>query len=198
MDEKYGKFYEVEGSFADDLKFLSAAIGTDTCRGFMNCLLIEPSDIHEDGIQRLKGITTDGARMHIVDPLPMSSLTVHNMKPGKYRIIKTARKNVQICEYPGAPGTFPEYKRVIPQEAPTWERKYIGDSFGRKAFSIEVSKLSNIEGIPCALDIEFLRPLAGYSWKIGFYKNEHQPEFISKVVVFKSGTRTAYLMPLAI
>jgi hypothetical protein len=196
MAEKYGKFFEIEGVFADDLKFLAPAICTEELRYFMNCLMIEETYPDKDGNKQLRAIATDGTRMHVVDPLPPSAVQIHDIKPGRYRVLKVNRYNVQMVEYPGAPDNFPDWKKVVPTTEPTWERDFYGaEKCSRKTFSIEYAKLSYISGKVCAIDHEFLRPLVGFSWKVGIYDNEETP-FISKVLVFKSGTKTAYIMPL--
>ena len=192
--EKYGKFFEVEGTLADDLRFLAPAIST-TDFFSMDYLVLEDSTPAEDGTPQLRAIATDRARMHIVDPLPKTAIQIYGLKAGKYRVLKVNRNNVQLVEYPGAQGTFPDYKRAIPTDPPKWTREFYGEPERCiKGFSINLAKISNIEGKVCAIDFNFLKPLAGYSWSVGIYDSDLP--WISKVLVFKSGTKTAYLMPL--
>jgi hypothetical protein len=79
----YGAFIEGSDAFAREITFLSRAVRKwgDNCR--FDRILIEPSDV-EAG--KFRGVSTDRARLHIVDPL--SSPDGIGLEAGEWRPLK--------------------------------------------------------------------------------------------------------------
>ena len=110
----YSFFAELQGQIAKEFSFLSKAVSDDVTRYFMNFILVE--QMFPDDPLRLRAVSTDGRRLHIVEPLSQS---IESLLPGRYRVIKSTSKSVQIIrvsdETVSACGDFPNWQRVMPQ-----------------------------------------------------------------------------------
>jgi len=111
---KYSAFIDVEGLNASHLAFLAKAVSDDSTRFFMNYIHIEPSEKGEG----LLGISTDGRRIHLVDPIP-EPITRLGLTPGYWKAFKTNPRRVWLArlEDKETDGwNFPNWRKIIPTE----------------------------------------------------------------------------------
>lgn len=129
---KYGTFVEASGRLAEQLRFLAKAVSTDETRYFMNFIYVENSGVVSD-TQRLKAVTTDGRRLHIVDPLhELGGLM--GMEPGFWKVIRVGPRVVQIAKMREDQGTFPNYKKILERLGePGHTSKFLGFDMSKSA-----------------------------------------------------------------
>jgi hypothetical protein len=182
----YGTFIETFGRFSKEITFLSRAVGKDDSRFSMCHIHIEPSDV-EPG--KFRGVSTDGRRLHIVDPL--SIYDGSGLEAGNWRPLKTGGKISWIAQIKGDVGTFPNYRKVIPLDEPnfTFDLPGIprGNLMHNMPFLVDFfwkfpdSTTINLNYIN-SLDHDCL-------WKIKWFAND-------KAVLFESDNYTAVIMPM--
>jgi|GEM_PF-2084711 len=132
----YGIFAEAFGRFADELYFLSRALGHDETRPMLHHLVIEPSEKNEG---EFRGLASDGYRLHIVDPL--SCPNDAGIDCGRWRFLGVSPKpklklkrelpklpkqgaafmaKITLCDIP----PFPDYGKKIPSDRPLYETAF--------------------------------------------------------------------------
>jgi hypothetical protein len=181
----YGRFIESDSvGFCREIRFLSRAANRERTRFRTDCLLIEPSDGAE-GMSR--GVTTDGRRLHIVDPLSV------RIDPGLYRIVKAGKRKSWLAGIDGednAPEAFPAYRKVMPQEP--WD--FTGELKASKFYKNKLIDFFRQFPEPAYLDFAYVFDLTvadiEIEWEV-YWKNS-----ISAALLFKSGCYTAVVMPL--
>jgi hypothetical protein len=87
---KYNAFIDCNGNLAYQLGFLSSVTLKGGIRAYMEYIYIVPSESGKEG--ELRGITTDGKRLHIVDPLCKSS-TELGLTHGFWKVFR--KKNLR-------------------------------------------------------------------------------------------------------
>jgi hypothetical protein len=137
----FGKFIDASGSLAFELSFLARAVSDDLTHYVMNQIYVEPSEI-----KGLKGVATDGRRLHIVDPFD-GLAGILGLSPGYWKVIKNSKRTVWITRLDDSETTkwdFPNYRAVIPEGEAVYKTTFEGFSFGNQK--------SNYPGL-----IEFIR-----------------------------------------
>lgn len=190
---EYGAFFEVKGNLAAEFKFLAKAVGDEPWRYFMNYIKVEEVEpaTEERPYPILRGIATDGRRMHVVDPLDIKA-GEYGIKPGLLHIV-SCKNVVQLAERVTISGLeYPNWKKVFPEKPAPSICTFQGCDFKRRdsQSSVELSRLFRSFPVPTPLNVKYLESLGfGYDWDV-------QWESERKGVVFKSGTMTAIIMPM--
>jgi hypothetical protein len=182
----YGTFIEAAGEFSRQITFLARAVGDDETRYFMNHIFIEPSDIKPG---RLRGVATDGRRLHLVDPL--SCPDGIGLEAGNWRPLKMGGECSWIARIKEDRGTFPNYRSVIPKDEPlfTFELPGLprGDLLGNMPYLV---KFFREFPEPTAINMNYLNSLDHYlEWKAKWFGS-------NKAVLFESNSYTAVIMPI--
>lgn len=192
--KKFDGFIEVDSYYAKELTFLAKAVCTNDWRQYMQYLHVEPSDAPDDRADktpaRLRGVTTDGRRLHIVDPLPDALVAVHGMKVGDYRVLKSG-KVCQLARYEdGTTEEFVKYRHAIPDSPVTHSAQFSGiDLKAGRGFPELLSMFRNFPE-PTACNFNFLADLGfGEAWDVEWRGTQ-------KALVFKYKNRTALIMPM--
>lgn len=194
---KYGQFIEAVGTFASELSFLGRAVADDETRYFMTFIHIEPSEVSaatEEGTPLFRGVATDGRRLHIVDPLSASAAVIYGLECGFWRSLKNGN-HPWIAKLTEDPGTFPNYKKVMPVGEVKHRFKF--DQFrltGKQSFgpknALAIAKFIREFPEPTAIDLRFLADLGDFeSWE-GEWRGPRT------AVQFNSKNKTAIVMPL--
>ena len=194
---KYGTFIESQGVFTQELRFLAKAVSDDETRYFMDFMLIEPSeaeDKREDKSAPLfRGVATDGRRLHLVDPLNSAAAPVFGLCPGFWHVVSNKASCVQIALVPDFQGQFPVYRKVIPGEEVLHHSEFFGFTLsGRRAMEggRELSRFFRAFPEPTPLQLSYIADLGiDTPWKVEWRGNK-------KAVTFKSGNKTAIIMPM--
>lgn len=196
---KYGAFIESKGSFAQELRFLAKAVSGDETRYFMNHIFIEPSMLPDEWWKRrgeykpiYRGVATDGRRLHIVDPMP-NDHEYSSLCAGFWHVVSNKASCVQIAYIPDFQGQFPQYEKVIQREDPLQESEFSGFSLsGRRTgeSSREISKFFRSFPEPTPINLTYIADLGiDTPWKVEW-------RGAKKGVTFKSGNKTAIIMPM--
>jgi hypothetical protein len=109
----YGRFIEAGGELSKQISFLSRAVKRANDGAAMNFILVEPSDVEAD---KRRGVSTDGRRLHIVDPFFSSEETV--IESGLWRPLKTGGEFSWIAQLKDYHFDFLPYRKVIPRDEP--------------------------------------------------------------------------------
>ncbi len=195
----YSNFVELKGNgVGDDLRFVARAVGDDETRPFMRFILVEPVD--ETPESELRAVATDGRRLHMVEiDRRIAGL---GFVPGKWRVVKCAPTVVQLARVADdedsqkSAGNFPNYKKVIP-EGPV-DKVMAFEGFSRAEIarsSHTLSKFLRECPDPTAVNLVFLEALGQMEWTVEWRKGLEP--YQNRAVVFKSGDRTAVIMPLS-
>ena len=190
---EYGAFFEVKGMLAGEFKFLARAVGDEPWRYFINYIKIEEVEpsTEERPYPILRGIATDGRRMHVVDPLDIKA-GEYGIKPGLLRMV-SCKSVVQLAEKVTADvSQYVNWRKVIPKTPLQSVCVFTGCDLKRRdgQSSLELSRLFRAFPVPTPLNVKYLEGLGfGYDWDV-------QWESERKGVVFKSGTMTAIIMPM--
>jgi hypothetical protein len=182
----YGTFVEALGEFSRQTTFLSRAVGKDDARDFARHILIEPSDV-EPG--KLRGVATDGRRLHIVDPLACPGDI--GLEAGSWRPLKTGGGYSWMAQIKSDVGIFPDYRRVIPKDEPlfTFELSGLprGDLMGSMPYLV---KFFREFPEPTAINMNCLNDLDhDFVWRVKWYGSD-------KAVLFEGESRAAVIMPI--
>jgi hypothetical protein len=182
----YGTFIEAEGKFSRQITFLSRAVCNDMTLYYMCHILIEPSDA-EPG--KFRGVSTDGRRLHIVDPLFCPDWI--GLEPGNWRPLKMGGKTSWIAQIKEDRGVFPNWRRVIP----TGEPRFTFDLPGLPRGDV----MENMPYLvmffrkfpdPTAINMNYINSLDHDSaWNVKWYGSD-------KPVLFESNAYRAVIMPL--
>jgi hypothetical protein len=191
---KYGTFIEARGEFDRQINFLSKAISDDETRYFMQVLHIEASEKKEGAFL---GITTDGRRLHKVDPL---ACPFDNLEAGDWRVIKSNSKIGWIAKQI-PPETdekkpwqgFPAWRRVTPKDTPNFTTKFEGFAYSSKVKNCNYTDMVRFVREfpdPTVFNLDYLADLGvNLVWDVGWYSG-------NKSVTFTSGDRYAIIMPM--
>ena len=190
----YGTFIKSHGELSGQLYFLSKAVSDDETRLMMSFMLIEPSDKKEG---QFKGVTTDGRRLHLVDPLAYPGDM--GLEPGNWAVLKAGFKETWIAKIvkhdEKYPVVFPAYKRVIPQGDPEYKTEFSGlpplarniSSRGSQNMVKFIREFPD----PTAFNLKYLADLGSFLiWDVAWYGG-------SKAGKFTSGDYSAVIMPMA-
>jgi hypothetical protein len=183
----YGTFVEAFGEFSKEIRFLSRAVYRDEGCYPIRHILIEPSDV-EPG--KFRGVSTDGRRLHVVDPLSCSDDI--GVEPGNWRPLKTNSKCSWMAHIPSNGEQFPPYRKVIPHDEPAFASELPGmplgsrmlenmpylDKFFREFPEPTVINMNHIDALDCSRD-----------WTVKWYGS-------NKAVLFESGKYTAVIMSM--
>ena len=192
---KYGIFVEAEGELARHLRFLAVAVSDDTTRYFMCDIEVEEMEpaTEERKYPLLRGIATDGRRLHIVEPLSASASVIHGMTPGRYHVVSVKGKYVQLAKFAEAPGAFPNWRKVVPEGLPKYETTFECFSLsGRHAgsSSAALAKMLRAFPAPTGINLKYLADLGqDDEWKVGWYG-------ANRAIDFTSGPKRAVIMPM--
>jgi hypothetical protein len=187
---KYGTFIEAKGEFARQINFLSKAISDDDTRFFMQFLHIEASEKKEGSFLR---VTTDGRRLHKIDPLAYTDL-----EAGDWRVFKSDSKIAWIAKQL-SPETnkswegFPAWRQAIPQDVPNFTTKFEGFAYpqgGRPCHYTDMVKFFREFPDPTVLNLYYLADLGvNIVWDVGWYNGD-------KAITFTCGDHFAVIMPM--
>jgi hypothetical protein len=191
---KYGRFVHAEDSLADQLRFLAVAVSGDETRYFMADIEVEEMEPATDGKARLlRAIATDGRRMHIVEPLNTAAAEIHGMEPGRWHVVANRVKYVELAKIEYPDGSFPNWRKVVPDAAPKFETEFFGLSLKSSYImrhTPDLLKLFRSFPEPTVINLKYLEDLGtGKKWKVEW----HAPD---RAVVFASGECRAIIMPM--
>jgi hypothetical protein len=182
----YGTFVEAFGEFSREITFLSRAVCKDESRYFLCHILIEPSD-RKPG--KFRGVSTDGRRLHIVDPLSCPDNI--GVEAGNWRPLKNGGQCSWIARIKDDMGTFPNFRKVIPRNDPTFTFEL--PSLPRGNISISMPFLVRFfREFPgaTAINMNYINALdCSCAWTVKWYGS-------NKAVLFESGSYTAVIMPM--
>jgi hypothetical protein len=182
----YGTFIEAFGEFSRQITFLSRAVCKDYSRYQMCHILIEPSDVKPE---KFRGVSTDGKRLHIVDPLDCPDGI--GLEAGNWRVLKMGGQCSWIAQIKSDAGKFPNYHRVIPQGEPLFTCELQlprGDNLS--GHMISLVKFFREFPEPTAINMNYLNALDPYNvWQVKWYGS-------NKAVLFESNSFTAVIMPI--
>jgi hypothetical protein len=176
-------FIEAEGEFAREIGFLSKALGGVLGRRDMSHIHIEAS---EPG---LTGVTTDGMRLHIVNPV--SCPEGLGLAPGEWRVLRTAKKAAWIAKVAVKDTEgFVNWKRIIPAWEPAYTARFGGFSMERDP-KVTKELVEFIRGFPepTAIQMRYLADLGTGDWEVKYHG-------VDDPVVFEWGNRKAVMKPL--
>jgi hypothetical protein len=189
----YGNFVEAFGEFSREITFLSRAVRrADGDERYdkhykMSCILIEQSD---EGEGKFRGVSTDGKRLHIVDPL--SCPDGIGLEAGSWRPLKRGGECSWIARIRDDTREFPNYRSVIPHGEPlfTFELPGLprgGDPGGNMPYLVRFFREFPE---PTAINMNYINALDHFRpWTVKWYG-------VNKAVLFESGIYTALIMPL--
>ena len=194
----YGTFVEAFGQFSRQIQFLSKALGDKEIWPELLYILIEPSEKNEG---KFKGLSSDGRRLHIVDPLACPDNV--GIEPGSWRFLRATPDTAWIAKVTlkNDMPAFPNYKRVIPTEKPNFvtQCRFSMHDILYGSGILDVAKLINSFPALTAIKPTYLADLdLGHAdldlgdddvWHIAWYEQ-------NKAVVFESGSNKAIIMPL--
>jgi hypothetical protein len=158
----------------------------------MYYILIEPSAI-EPG--KFRGVSTDGRRLHIVDPLP--SPDGIGLEAGNWRPLKRGGEFSWIAQIKEDRGKFPNYRTVIPQNEPLFTFELPGipggdkldDRMGNRNMLFLVKFFREFPE-PTAFNMNYINALDRFhTWKVKWYGS-------NKAALFEGGSYTAVIMPM--
>jgi hypothetical protein len=183
----HGTFIEAFGQFSKEITFLSRAVCKDDDRYFMRHILIESSD-NEPG--KFRGVSTDGKRLHIVDPL--SCPAGIGLEAGSWRPLKRGGECSWIAQIKEDRGTFPNYRSVIPRNVPLFTFELPGiprgdDLLGNMPFLV---KFFREFPEPTVFNMNYINALDHYrAWKVKWYGSNN-------AVLFESNSYSVVIMPM--
>jgi hypothetical protein len=190
---KYSTFIDARGEFARQINFLSKAISDNETRLFMQDLHIEASEKNEGAFL---GITTDGRRLHKIDPL----CPFDNFEAGDWRVLKSDSRTGWIAKQippetnEKEPGQgFPAWKRVIPRGTPIFTTEFEGFAYSSKVRRCNYADMVRFVREfpdPTVFNLDYLADLGvNLVWEVGWYDG-------NKAVTFTSGDYFAVIMPM--
>jgi hypothetical protein len=183
----YGNFIEAFGELSRQITFLSRAVGTEEHRPNIRHILIEPSDAKPG---KFKGVSTDGRRLHIVDPL--SSPDDIGLEAGNWRPLKRGGKCSWIARIKDDMGQFPNYRKVIPTEKPlhTFYLPRLPRGNNNQNYMPYLVRFFREFPEATAINMNYLNALdCDCAWKVKWYGTK-------KAVLFESGGYAAVIMPM--
>ena len=178
----FGKFIEAEGALAFQLRFLSKATmeDDDPRRSFMSDIYVEPCEKENE----LLGVTTDGRRLHLVNPLEKCAAEVFGMTPGWWRFFKnSSSKRVWVARIEDSQTNgwnFPNWRRIIPEGTPEYTTTFNGfSSSGERRGYAELAKFLRDFPEITAINLSYLQDIGiDYEWCVEWYGNNKPLKFI--------------------
>ena len=193
---KFSLFAELEGLLAAEFDFLGKAVCKDETRFFMEWIIVEPVDA-EDSTKGLCAVSTDGRRLHIVEPLH-KSVEIYGITAGHYKVVKSGRTATQIArvadECEKDCGKFPDWRRAMPEGEPVKILNFGGftlksDPRSSVLFSEAIRFFRDFPE-PVGFNPQFLADLPlGFPWKCHYWEPH-------KGVKFTVNNLTAVIMPM--
>jgi hypothetical protein len=182
----YGTFVEAAGEFSRQITFLSRAVCRDEGCYFLRYIMVEPSDT-EPG--KLRGVATDGKRLHLVDPL--SCPDGIGFEAGKWKPLKMGGRTSWIAQIKSDEGRFPDYRKIIPKDEPLFTFELPGLPRGDVQSNMPyLVKFFREFPEPTAINMNYINSLDHYlDWKIKWYGS-------NKPVLFESDGYSAVIMPM--
>jgi len=175
--EEDGTNIEIKGSAVKELSFVASAIPTDETRYYMNVALFEDDML----------IGTDGHRLHTAKFEGLSDLGFENKKT--YRCLKKTKSVIWFAEC-NTESTFPNWRRVIPDNVPKKTFSYVSVNRAKDEYFIQVARLIRNLHQENALNINYLNDLpVGYTWDVTMYGK-------GKPFRLDSGGLMALIMPM--
>jgi hypothetical protein len=187
----YGNFVEATGKLAEQLNFVSKALGNDAERPVLHNILIEKL---EPNGNEFMAIATDGMRMHIVSPLTIGTnkglkkgfgvfCNLH-LCPGIAWLAKISKPNFEIVKYMKAiPTGKPNFKEVF-------ELGFTGKLLGQGKELWKAISFVNSFPEPAVINPQLLADLDYGEWAVSWYGK-------NKAVVFEKDNYKAIIMPIA-
>jgi len=185
----YNAFIECTGILASQLAFLSNATDENPRYPYMNYIYIIPSENGEEG--QLCGITTDGKRLHIVDPIDKLA-EKFGLIPGYWRILKKTKKPIVWAARLDDTFDFPNYKKVMPTGEPVYQTTFSGFCYGSFTNRNYNGLAKFLHDFPdaTAINLEYLHDLGtSFRWNVEWYGS-------NKALKFTDSNRTAVIMPM--
>ena len=186
---KFGTFIEVTGGTAvDDLNFLVKARSDDETRHNMLFLYVEEEE------DNLIGICTDGKRLHVLRELhPI--LVDKGVDAGFWHIVKAQKNCVQLAKIiEPSDMVFPGWRKIIPIEKPVLTTEFNGidiRKIRRETYSKRLVTLFRAFPEATSVNVSFLSDLGiTYNYAVKWFG-------ANRVMVFESGKREAYIMPMS-
>lgn len=194
---KYSFYAELEGTLAAEFAFLGKAGSTDETRFFMNWILVEPI-VADDATKGLRGVSTDGRRIHLVEPL-CTVIDMYGLTPGLYKVVPTSkRKSVSVARVADESmeecGKFPNWQRVMPEGEGVKKLDFRGFSLsGKRSAAVFRDIIAFFRAFPepTAIDHRFLAdlPLTAGTWECHYWEP-------CKALKFIANNLTAVIMPM--
>lgn len=196
---KYGTFADVDGGqLLDQLRFLAKA-ATKSGYGYRPMMAginieVVTEATEETPYPILRGISTDGRRLHIVDPLNQSAAPLFALSVGRWDVISNSQSRVQLAKMNDPEGDFPNWRKVVPSDPVVHTTQFGGLVLsGKRLFeaSVHLYKLARAfpECDPIMLD--FLADLGyGDSWTVEWRKKG------GSIVFRNQNVKTSVIMPM--
>jgi hypothetical protein len=202
-ESPYGTFIEAFGDFAGQIGFLDRSVCRDGDRPNMENILIErmePAELAEGTEPRagaLRGVATDGRRLHIIAPLACPE-GVCGLEAGQWRVLRVTKKFAGMAKANNR-APFPDWRKIIPSGDPLVKTEYRSGGLRRRPTGgalVRAYKLfQDLSGTGAGvIDLKYLADLdtgAETVWEAARYK-------IGGPAVFSSGSYKAVVMPLNI
>ena len=187
----YNAFIDCVGNLACELSFLSKATEANSMHPYMSEIKVEAS---ESGEGELRGLTTDGKRLHMVDPIDKSAKDF-GLSPGYWHIFKKTERLIwaaRICDEQTKDWNFFNIQRVMPSTEPEYRTEFLGfclKYYSKRNFGDLAKFLHDFPEVT-AINLEYLHDLGmNTTWKVEWY-GAH------KALKFSAGNRMALIMPM--
>jgi hypothetical protein len=186
----HGTFVEAFGQLRNQINFLSKAISDEDQRVYnFRYIIIEPST-KEEG--KFRAITSDGRRIHIVEPLACTD--DNGIEPGLWRFLRITPKTAWITKMIPQKHDLatPNFDKVIPTAKPEFETTFNSDYiYNKLSGKVLCHAVELVNGFPepTAIKPDYLLDLGSEFWKVLWYGN-------NKSVVFESANYKAVIMPM--
>jgi hypothetical protein len=161
----YDKFIDAAGAFAEELGFLARAVSDDETRCPMQYIHVEPSEAG-----KLKGVATDGKRLHIVKPFSKAA-EIMGLTSGFWQVFKNTEDRVWIARLDDKETDgliFQAYQKVIPNGKAKYETTFEGFAFsGRYTKQDDLAKFLHDFPDVTAINLRHLADLGtATEWKV--------------------------------
>jgi hypothetical protein len=182
---KYNAFIDCVGRLAFQISFLEKAVAKseELHRFFLRDIFIEPSE-HEEG--RLRGVSCDGRRIHLVDPIDKSA-TVFGLTQGYWQVFKSTQKPIvwaaRLSDEETIGRAFPDYRKVIPTGTPKYRTIFTGFClrYAIKRNFGELAKFLHDFPDATAINLEYLHDLGmNTDWDVDWYDANRALKFTAQ------------------
>lgn len=194
---KYGAFADVDGGqLLNELRFLAVAVSDDGTRPVLHGINIEVVSEATEKVpyQILRGVATDGRRLHLVNPLNQSAAPLFGLSPGRWEVISNKPKRVQLARMNNPEGTFPNWEKVFPSEPVKFTTQFRGFALSGRRLSDSSGNLFKLaRALPHndPINLAYLADLGyGDEWTVEWRRERGAILFKNKNV------KTALIMPM--